>query len=137
MDNVWFVADDLVEMSLVGRSEKAVLALAEQHPEVVVFYAELTTEGFFAGHLQPLRDKRWEDMYATITTYTVDFDEDTPIEFFKIGMYVWYEGGYYWTEQNLAKDMAKDIEFDILVWLLDEMVKIMDHYLDTGIKEQP
>lgn len=56
VSDVWCVADDLVEMSLIGRSETSVLALAEQHLEVIVFYAELTTEGFFSGHLQPIKE---------------------------------------------------------------------------------
>lgn len=56
MDNVWCVAEDGVAMPLADRKELAIIALAEQHPEVIVFRAELTTDGFFASELKPVEE---------------------------------------------------------------------------------
>jgi hypothetical protein len=82
------------------------------------------------------RDQRWEDMYAAIAPYTVVLNGEL-VNVVKIGFYVRWQGGYYWTEQNLLKDDIEEfIEFDIMSWLLDEMVKIMDGYLDAGITKE-
>lgn len=80
-------------------------------------------------------DERWADMYACITPYMIDFD-DQPVEFIKICMYVWYKGGFYWAEQHLEKEDLDLVAFDLMKRLLNEMVVSMDEYLDTGIKKE-
>lgn len=78
--------------------------------------------------MDKIRDERWEDMYARIANFTLDFD-DQPIEFISLGMYVWWHGKYHWTEQQLVKEDLDLVDFNLLNWLLNEMVKIMDGYL--------
>ncbi len=80
-------------------------------------------------------DVRWEDMYACITPFTQDLGGRS-VEFFKLGMYVWYDGGFYWTEQILVKEDIKLVEFDLVTWLLNEMVKMTDEYIDEGVKQR-
>lgn len=76
-----------------------------------------------------LRDPRWEDMYACVSPYTVDIN-DQSVEFVKIGFYVWYNGGFYWTEQNLNTEDVELTNVDLFSWLMNEMVGIVDDYLD-------
>lgn len=82
------------------------------------------------GTLNGSRDARWKDMYACASPYIIDID-DKPVEFIKLGIYVWYEGMYFWSEQNLARDDVIDmVDVEIFSYLMNEMVAMVDGYME-------
>ena len=55
MENIWCVASDLIPLPLSANSEKTIIALAEQHPEVIVFAAEFVImENLLESYLRPV-----------------------------------------------------------------------------------
>jgi hypothetical protein len=70
-------------------------------------------------------DERWEDIYACIAPYTVVINDEY-VEFYKLGMYVWWNGKFYWNEQSVAKDMLDHTTFEVLSWILNQMVSLID-----------
>lgn len=86
----------------------------------------------------PERDERWDDVSARMGEVQGWVpDDERPDDFIELLIEVRYDGQLFYNKQLVDKDDLADVEFNLINWLLDEMVEKMDESMkrweETGL----
>lgn len=82
-----------------------------------------------------VRDERWENVRARMGPRSDYYPDELEMgvdisKYFTIEIDVFYQDHHFWQYQSLVKEDIPDFKFDVISWLLNEMIARIDDDMD-------